>query len=58
MKKIKLTPIKFKPICFLVILHIMKTKKEIVTDWITRYTGVELEAFGDFILLTLSLIHI
>ena len=30
----------------------MKTKKEIVKDWITRYTGVELEFFGDFILLT------
>ena len=30
----------------------MKTKKEIVKDWITRYTGVEIESFGEFILLT------
>mgnify|MGYP001307823105 CR=1 FL=1 len=30
----------------------MKTKKDIVKDWITRYTGVELDSFGDFILLT------
>jgi AMP nucleosidase len=30
----------------------MKTKKEIVTDWITRYTGVKIESFGGFILLT------
>src|SRR6056300_1112204 len=30
----------------------MKTKKQIVTDWITRYTGLELSRFGDYILLT------
>ncbi|MEI7980358.1 MAG: AMP nucleosidase [Bacteroidota bacterium] len=30
----------------------MKTKKEIVDDWLPRYTGTNLEAFGDFILLT------
>ena len=30
----------------------MKTKKEIVKDWITRYTGVEIELLGSFILLT------
>ena len=30
----------------------MKTKKEIVKDWISRYTGVDLKSFGEFILLT------
>jgi len=30
----------------------MKTKKEIVKDWITRYTGVKIESLGSFILLT------
>ena len=30
----------------------MKTKKEIVKDWITRYTGVKIDSFGAFILLT------
>ncbi len=30
----------------------MKTKKNIVENWLTRYTGQELEAFGEFILLT------
>ena len=30
----------------------MKTKKEIVKDWITRYTGVNILNFGEYILLT------
>jgi len=30
----------------------MKTKKEIVTNWLVRYTGVPLENFGQYILLT------
>jgi len=30
----------------------MKTKKEIVDDWLPRYTGTNLDEFGDFILLT------
>ncbi|HSN50680.1 MAG TPA: hypothetical protein VLR52_05565, partial [Bacteroidales bacterium] len=30
----------------------MKTKKEIVEDWLTRYTGIPLTEFGDYILLT------
>lgn len=30
----------------------MKTKKEIVTNWLPRYTGVPLEDFGEYILLT------
>lgn len=30
----------------------MKTKKEIVDNWLPRYTGTPLEEFGDFILLT------
>jgi len=30
----------------------MKTKEEIVKNWLTRYTGVELEDFGSYILLT------
>ena len=30
----------------------MKTKKEIVDDWLPRYTGTNLNEFGDFILLT------
>ena len=29
----------------------MKTKKEIVQDWLPRYTGLELEQFGEYILL-------
>jgi len=30
----------------------MKTKTEIVENWLPRYTGMALEAFGDYILLT------
>lgn len=30
----------------------MKTKKEIVENWLPRYTGVKLEEFGKYILLT------
>lgn len=30
----------------------MITKKEIVNDWLPRYTGTELEDFGEYILLT------
>ncbi len=30
----------------------MKTKKEIVENWLPRYTGVALESFGQYILLT------
>ena len=30
----------------------MKTKKEIVQNWLPRYTGVPLEEFGEYILLT------
>lgn len=30
----------------------MKTKKEIVSNWLPRYTGSALENFGDYILLT------
>lgn len=30
----------------------MKTRKEIVENWLPRYTGVPLEEFGDYILLT------
>ena len=30
----------------------MKTKKEIVENWLPRYTGTELDEFGDYILLT------
>jgi AMP nucleosidase len=30
----------------------MKTKKEIVNNWLPRYTGTAVEEFGDFILLT------
>ncbi|MBN1339698.1 MAG: AMP nucleosidase [Bacteroidales bacterium] len=30
----------------------MKTKKEIVANWLPRYTGMPLESFGKFILLT------
>lgn len=30
----------------------MKTKSEIVTDWLPRYTGIPLEGFGKYILLT------
>ena len=29
----------------------MKTKEEIVNNWLPRYTGMELSAFGDYILL-------
>jgi AMP nucleosidase len=30
----------------------MKTKQEIVDNWLPRYTGIPLEAFGEYILLT------
>jgi len=30
----------------------MKTKEEIVTNWLPRYTGMDLNEFGDYILLT------
>jgi len=30
----------------------MKTKEQIVENWLPRYTGLPLEAFGDYILLT------
>ncbi|HKK62267.1 MAG TPA: AMP nucleosidase [Bacteroidales bacterium] len=30
----------------------MKTKKEIITNWLPRYTGSEIDSFGDYILLT------
>ena len=30
----------------------MKTKEEIVNNWLTRYTGVAIESFGKYILLT------
>jgi AMP nucleosidase len=30
----------------------MKTKKEIVEDWLPRYTGIDLDSFGKYILLT------
>ena len=30
----------------------MKTKQEIVDNWLPRYTGVPLEEFGQYILLT------
>ena len=30
----------------------MKTKEEIVENWLPRYTGTPLESFGEYILLT------
>ena len=30
----------------------MKDKPQIVEDWLPRYTGVPLDQFGDYILLT------
>lgn len=33
-------------------LEYMKTKQEIVENWLPRYTGVELKDFGEYILLT------
>ena len=30
----------------------MKSKKEIVDNWLPRYTGVDLDSFGEYILLT------
>ena len=30
----------------------MKTKSEIVDNWLVRYTGLELKSFGEYILLT------
>ena len=30
----------------------MKTKEEIVENWLPRYTGTPLDKFGDYILLT------
>jgi AMP nucleosidase len=34
------------------LLSPMKTRREIVENWLPRYTGVPLEEFGDYILLT------
>jgi len=36
----------------IVFLSIMKTKKEIVNNWLPRYTGEKLANFGEYILLT------
>lgn len=33
-------------------LWVMKTKEEIVANWLPRYTGMELDQFGEYILLT------
>lgn len=33
-------------------MHLMKTKDDIVQNWLPRYTGQPLEAFGEYILLT------
>ena len=33
-------------------MALMKTKKDIVSNWLPRYTGTALEEFGEFILLT------
>ena len=30
----------------------MKTKSEIVANWLPRYTGMKLEDFGQYIILT------
>ncbi len=30
----------------------MKTKSEIVDNWLVRYTGIKLDGFGEYILLT------
>jgi hypothetical protein len=30
----------------------MLSKKDITRDWLPRYTGTEIEEFGDYILLT------
>ncbi len=30
----------------------MKSKEEIVRDWLPRYTGLRLDQFGEYILLT------
>lgn len=30
----------------------MKTRKEIIENWLPRYTGLDLEDFGHYILLT------
>ncbi len=34
------------------VLHGLRTKKEIVENWLPRYTGTPLDQFGDYILLT------
>lgn len=36
---------------FISLLQDMKTKQEIVNNWLPRYTGQDLEAFGEYILL-------
>jgi AMP nucleosidase len=33
-------------------IYVMKTKEEIVSNWLPRYTGRELKDFGEYILLT------
>jgi len=37
---------------FLCEINHMKTKQDIVSNWLTRYTGLQLEDFGEYILLT------
>ena len=34
------------------IIHAMKDKREIVANWLPRYTGAPLDAFGQYVLLT------
>ena len=36
----------------IIVYRNMKTKKEIVNNWLPRYTGEKLENFGEYILLT------
>ncbi len=38
--------------CKMLPLQLMKSKEEIVDDWLPRYTGTELDEFGRYILLT------
>lgn len=59
MKDTKDVPLSFKGWALLTLeltsskpSQIMKTKEEIVTNWLVRYTGVPLEDFGQYILLT------
>lgn len=45
-------PVKYQKCLHLYEISSMKTKKQIVSNWLVRYTGIPLSKFGKYILLT------